>query len=468
MKTSLPERRPPRDGRAGVPGVPDGSDGSGRRGTSAARTRVKVGIAVLGLAVALTAGASLFPWQTVPPGTGSAEVPVQIAGPAELPSSAASVEEAIKGLGDRLRRLPRDDQAWAGLGAAYIQQARLTADPSLYPRAERALARSAELSPDNFAALTGQAALAAGRHDFAEAVRLARRSAAVNPYGPGAQAVLADAYTQLGRYGDAERAIDRMMELRPGVAAFTRASYAAELRGDRAEARRMLERALQDAFTPADVAYCHYYLGELDLHAGDLAGAAERYRTALQASPDFTPALAGTARAAALDGRTAEALDLYATVVGRLPLAQYVVEYAEVLKASGADPSGQWELLRAQRRLMAEAGVKDDLTWAEYEADHGSPARAVEHARAEYARNPNVVAADALAWSLHRDGRSREALPYAEKATATGWRNALLLHHRTEIERALGMKDRARRSADAARDANPAFSPRLPALARFS
>ncbi|GII27814.1 tetratricopeptide repeat protein [Planotetraspora mira] len=424
---------------------------------------VRIAAAVLGTAAVLTLGAALIPGERPSPAvTGMS----QAAG--EIPVSATSVKDTIRALTTRLQRLPRDYQAWAQLGSAYVQQARLTADPSFYPRAEQALARSLALRPGDFAALTGQAALAAGRHDFAEAVRLARLSEAANPYGQGAQAVLADAYTQLGRYGEATRAIDRMMALHPGVGAFTRASYDAELHGDHTTARRMLERALDDAFAPSDIAYCRYYLGELALHSGDLKRATEQYRLALKAAPDFTPALAGTARAAALSGRSAEAADLYGTVVARLPLAQYVTEYAEVLSSAGRDPADQWALLRAQRDLMKESGVKDDLTWAEYEADHGSPALAVEHARAEYARNPNVVAADALAWALHRDGHDQEALPYARKATATGWRNALLHHHRAEIERSLGMDEEARRSAARVRDADPSFSPDLPALARFS
>ncbi|GAA3135013.1 hypothetical protein [Nonomuraea salmonea] len=48
--------------------------------------------------------------------------------------------------------------------------------------------------------------------------------------------------------------------------------------------------------------------------------------------------------------------------------------------------------------------MRDDLTWAEFEADHGDPKAAVRHARAEYTRNPNLVAADALAWSLFKAG----------------------------------------------------------------
>ncbi|MFI6810890.1 tetratricopeptide repeat protein [Nonomuraea sp. NPDC050328] len=364
-------------------------------------------------------------------------------------------------LQERLKRLPDDHRSWARLGVQYVEQARLTGDPSFYPRAERALATAAALAPADDTVLSGRAALAAARHDFPAAARLALQAVRANPYGAAAFGVLADARTQLGDLDGAHEATERMMALRPGVAAFTRASYAAELRGDLTGARRFLEHALADATAPADLAYCRTYLGELALRSGDLAGARGWYGQALAASPGFVPALAGQARAHALAGELPAALALYDRITARLPLPQYLVEQGEVRIKAGLAPD--WALLRAQQRLAAEAGVLDDLTAAEFEADHGDPELAVRHARAEYGRNPNVVAADALAWALHRAGRSREGLPYARKATAVGWRNALLQHHRAEIERALGRPARSR-----ALEFNPRFDPALPALARFS
>ncbi|GIH27247.1 hypothetical protein Aph01nite_55570 [Acrocarpospora phusangensis] len=408
-------------------------------------------------AVALTAGAALIP--------GSESSPAPMA-PAVAVGANGSAPGSIPALQVRLKRLPKDDGAWAALGAAYVQQARVTGDPSFYPKAEQAVARSLALKPGNFAGLTGQAALAAGRHDFTAAVRLAGQAIEANPYGPVAYGVLADAHTQLGAYDQATKAIARMMELAPGVSSFTRASYDAELHGDQATARRMLEYALRDAYLPGDVAFCRQYLGELALHSGDLDEARDHYEAALAADPQFVPAQAGLARVAALGGDLAGAADRYAAVTGRLPLPQYLVEYGEVLEKLDRDPSAQWRLLTAQRDLMRANGVHDDITWAEFEADHGDPATAVTYARAEYARNPNVIAADALAWALHRDGRSREALPYAKEATATGWRNALFAHHRAEIERALDLP--AGKSAALVKTYNPRFDPKLPALQRFS
>jgi tetratricopeptide (TPR) repeat protein len=386
----------------------------------------------------------------------------------EAPVSAFSVSQAIAGLQNRLKRLPGDYEGWAQLGADYVQQARITADPSYYPKAEQALARAAALAPGDFAGLTGQASLAAGRHEFAQAVLLARQAIAANPYGPIAYGILADASTQLGRYPDASRAVDAMMGLRPGVSSFTRASYDAELRGDVKRAGSYLEYALRDAYAPDDIAYCRYYLGELALRSGDLDGAQRLYEAALKADPGFVPAMAGRARATALAGHLGEAASAYQAVVNRLPLSQYVVEYGEVLGRLGRNPADQWVLIGAQRALMAANGVRDDLTWAEFQADHGSAAQAVKSARAEYARNPNLAAADALAWALHKAGRSGEALPYAKKATSTGWHNALLYHHRAIIEKSLGLNAAARRSAALVKSYNPRFDPKLPALARFS
>ncbi|MFI6709817.1 tetratricopeptide repeat protein [Nonomuraea sp. NPDC050478] len=374
------------------------------------------------------------------------------AAPAGAPAPAAGRET----LQDRLKRLPDDHRGWAQLGVQYVDQARISGDPSYYTKAEGALDTAARLSPRDDAVLTGQATLAAGRHEFAEAERLAERALDANAYSAAAYGVLADARVQLGDLRGAREAVERMLDLRPGVASFARASYAAELRGDLDGARRYLEYAHEDARVPADLAYARHQLGELALHTHDFGTADRWYARALEADPGYTPALAGRARAAALGGRLDEALTRYEGVVRRLPLPQYLIEQGEVRLKAGLP--ADWTLLDAQRDLLSRTGVRDDLTWAEFEADHGDPDEAVRHARAEYARNPGLIAADALGWALFKADRPREALRYAKQATSTGWRHPVLRYHRAEIERSLG------------RDVplDPRFDPELATLARFS
>ena len=175
--------------------------------------------------------------------------------------------------------LPTDWQAFASLGLAYVQQARVTADPSYYPKAEGVLERSLGLERnDNFAAMVGMAALAAARHDFAGALRWGEQAQAINPYNGNVYGVIGDAQVELGRYQDAFATFQTMVDTRPGVASYARVSYARELMGDVPGAIKAMVAARDIAGTPADSAWASYQLGELYFNQGDLDDAAGRVR----------------------------------------------------------------------------------------------------------------------------------------------------------------------------------------------
>jgi tetratricopeptide (TPR) repeat protein len=220
-----------------------------------------------------------------------------------------------------------------------------------------------------------------------------------------------------------------------------------------------MQQALADATDPADVAFCRYYLGELAFNSGDPQAALEQYRLGLLASPDSDQLLAGRAKATAALGRTdAAALD-YATVVSRLPLPEYVFEYAQLLDSLNrtSEAQAQFALLTSIQQLFAANGVLDDLTTAVVEADHGSATEAVKHAQAEWGRRHSVLVADALGWALHRAGRDKEALGYAAQANRLGWKNATFAYHQGMIELASGQRDAARRHLSTALKINPHF-----------
>src|SRR5262245_52515592 len=109
-----------------------------------------------------------------------------------------SLSEIIAGLQARLRSEPQDWRSYAQLGLAYVQQARVTADPTLYPKADGVLQRSLQLGGgQNFDAFTGMAALAAARHDFGAALGWGERAVAANPDSAQAYAVVGDAQVEL-------------------------------------------------------------------------------------------------------------------------------------------------------------------------------------------------------------------------------------------------------------------------------
>ncbi|MER8188546.1 tetratricopeptide repeat protein [Kitasatospora sp. NPDC094015] len=389
----------------------------------------------------------------------------------EPPGVDSSLARGIAKDQQRLRTSPADAAGWSRLGAEYVEQARLTADPAYYPKADEALNRSLSTQPDgNADALTGLGALANARHRFADARDLAERAIAAAPLHWPAYAVLADARTQLGDDQGATEAVQHLLDLRPGTASFTRAAYDLEQHGRTDDARTALQRALEDAFDPADRAFCRYQIAELDRNGGHVEQALTGYHQALADDPTYTPALAGRARAEAALGDPDAAVRDYTAALARVPLPQYLLELGELQESLGhlTEAREQYRLLTAEQQLAAANGVVDDLTLGQYQADHGDPEQAVTLLRAEWQRRHHVLVADALAWALHRQGHDADALPLAEQAQQHGWHNALFAYHRGEIERSLGLADAARQHLADALRTDPSFNPLQVPVARTS
>ncbi|WP_434445280.1 tetratricopeptide repeat protein [Lentzea sp. E54] len=347
--------------------------------------------------------------------------------PAPPPATqTSSLQRTAESLQAKLRRTPADAAAWAQLGSTHVELARVTFDPQHYTRAEKALTESLRLKPDgNGEAFIGRGALANARHDFAAARDWAQRAVSVPPDSASAQGVLVDALTQLGDSSGESVALQRMLDLRPGVASFTRAAYHFELRGRLDEARGALERALEAASSPDEAAFCRLHLGRLALNEGRLDEATEH----------FADSVPGKAELALRQGRPGDAADAYRSLVSKVPSPEYLVRYGEALEAAGrpAEARAQYDL--ALRQLRALGG--DDLTAALIAADHGDPAEALRFAEKEWAKRQSVFTADAMAWALHVNRRSAEALPYSDKAVALGWRDPSVLRHREAILRSL-------------------------------
>ncbi|MFF7858469.1 tetratricopeptide repeat protein [Streptomyces sp. NPDC007904] len=429
------------------------------RGSRGVRLTLCAGL----LAVAMTAGAVAAGGGRDAARAGADAVPATGAY-ASGALAGGDLDAGVRSLQAHLRSQPRDFGGWATLGLAHVEQARTQGDPAGYPQAERALARSLELAPGNEQALAGRAALAAARHDFTGALAYADRALGRNPYSERALCSRVDALVELGRYDEAARAVGTADRRRPGVPVFARYAYVRELRGDTRTAREVLERALDGASSPADVAYVATALGQLAWNRGDHPAALRHYARALAADDDHLPALEGRARAQAASGDRAAAIRTLERVVARAPLPGPLVALGELYEVRGAPGDRakareQYALVDAWTALARAGGVNADLDTALAAADHGDAREALRAARAAWDRRHSVHTADALAWALHANGRDGEALPYARRATATGYRNAVLLYHRGMIERATGHDRAARGSLSAALELNPGFSP---------
>ncbi|MEV6302622.1 hypothetical protein AB0M02_24635 [Actinoplanes sp. NPDC051861] len=389
--------------------------------------------------------------------------------PTTVPAAQSAVRPPADLLGDRiaraqqrLRDVPGDWPGWAALGGAYLEQARITADPGLYPKAEQAAKRSLALRRDgNGDALVVLGALANARHDFPAARDHARAALTIDSFDADAYGVLTDALTQLGDAAGATSAAQRMLDLRPGLAAYTRASYDLELRGRLAEANDLMRRGLDGAVDPHDVAFCRVQLGDLAFGRGDLDTASAEYAAALSADPSSIAARHGTLRVMAARGDLRGALTGYAGLTASLPSTSALLEYAELLRLAGreAEASQQLELAEAAEGLFTANGGADGLTAAALALARNRPADAVAAASAEWKKRRHPDVADTLAWALHATGRDAEALPYAERAVAGGGHTAVHTYHLGMIQLSLGRQAEARTEIDRALRTNPYFSP---------
>jgi tetratricopeptide (TPR) repeat protein len=428
--------------------------------TRNARTAVLLAASIASLAIGVAALA-------VPDNRATRSVVVS-AGTASSPAGGA-LDARIARSQVHLRQVPGDWQEWATLGLDYVEQAKVTVDPTYYPKATAALERSLRLEgSDNFVAMAGEAALAAARHDFRDAMRWARRGLRIDPESAVLMGALTDALTQLGHYRAADATARRMELLRPGADAEARLSYAAELRGETSAARVFMRQALRHAVTGSDAAFARYYLGELALNSGRPRAALHQYDAGLRADPSYVALREGRAKAEAALGRFSVALRDLADVVARVPQPSYLLEYAALLQALGRDSMArqQYDVFRVEERLFRANGVRLDTDQTLFEADHGDPAVAVAAGRAALRTRPFVESWDAYAWALHRAGHDRAALVAADRALATGMRNALFHFHRGVIEHALRADIAARRDIGAALRINATFSPLQAPIAR--
>jgi tetratricopeptide (TPR) repeat protein len=376
----------------------------------------------------------------------------------ERSTTQAKIEEAYAAV----QRDPEDLGAYLTLGFAYLQNARERGDPTDYGRAELAFQEVLRRDPNSRSALAGKGALLLARHEFAEALAVGSRLTELAPKDPVGWGVMGDAQTELGRYDDAIKSVQRMVDLRPDLASYSRVSYQRELHGQLDPAIKAMEMAFRAGSTNVENhEYIRVLVGNLYFAKGDLATAEKTYDASLARAPDFTWALAGLARVRAAQGDLNEGISLYQRAVDRIPLPEFVIALGEMQEAAGRhdDARRSFEVARAIASLFASNGVQTDLDLALFEANHGDPGKALEQARAAYERQPNIKAADALAWALYKAGRLDEARERAEEALRLGTRDGVFLYHAGMIAKAQGDEPAAKSYLQKAFELNPFFSP---------
>jgi tetratricopeptide (TPR) repeat protein len=365
-----------------------------------------------------------------------------------------------------VRAAPASATVYAGLGDAYLSRARESGDPGFYSRAERAFDIALRRDPRDVAGLVGAGTLAGLRHDFGTQLQRGREAGRVAPALARPLTVVADAQIELGRYRAAARTIQQLVDLKPALASYARVSYFRELHGDVDGAVAAMRLAVSAGGSPEGTAYVQTLLGDLELARGRTGAARDAYRFALRDVPSYPQALTGLARLDVASGDLKLAAARLRRATNRLPLTSALTLLAEVERAAGHARAARANLAaaRVQHALLGKNGTRPDAEAVLFEANHGSPTRAVRLGRRVWQAAPSIRSADALGWALTRAGHVRAGYVWARRALRTGSPDPLFRLHAGVAARRAGLRPEAARHLAFAIRGRAALSPAAAAL----
>jgi len=418
-------------------------------------------VAVLGVAV-LFAGAACKPRsQSLAPDLLAEARALALS----APGGDGPLDRELVRIQERLRQAPTADD-WALLGQTWIQKARRSSDPGLYLGADGAATLALSVRPGHRGALGLRAMVLLNQHAFSEARRQAAALLAGAPDDVLALATLSDALLELGDVPGALEASQRLLDVKPGLAAYGRAAHLRWVTGDVAGAKQLYARAIEagrGGRDPEPLAWMLVQAAQVFWSEGDVDGALAGAEQALGEVSGYAPALVLEARCRLARGDP----DAASALLQRALTAQPLVESAWLLadaRTLAGDPAGA---AAAEARVVRDGRKGDPLMLGSFLASRGRDLdEALRLLEAEHRARPGLAVEDAYAWALHRAGREAEARAAIERALAHGTPDPRLLFHAGAIRLAQGERASGTALLRRALALNPAFEPLAAAEAR--
>lgn len=362
--------------------------------------------------------------------------------PAEPKASAVAVErvptyEHVRaGLGEAIERglalaggRPEDGLLPLEVASLHVERARLTGEYDDYRRAEAIL----DGRPAESKAGASHCLARARLHYALHRLEQAGASLAACPPGTDAaeiSAIRADIAMQSGRYREAEAGYRALLNQTQTPQHYIRLALLRAGMGSPAEAAALLEAAERryHGTSGAQRSWFKLQRGLIALDRGRLDEALAMYRLAADALPGWWLVDEHIAQALHLKGDLRAAKALYAGVVERTRLPEFMDALADLEREDGRHERA--EALRREARALHEKRLAEfPEAAAGHALDHflrdpGEAGRALSLAEANFAHRPSGPAAIALAKAWIVSGKPERALRPLESRLAMGWDTA--------------------------------------------
>ena len=353
------------------------------------------------------------------------------------PTRASASDREIEKWAALAKQKPNEPNGWVRLGDSYMQKARETADSGYYSLAQGCYEKALVINPKRTEALIGLAWVNGGRHEFEKSIEFANKALAIDPANNEACGLIGDAAVEMGNYDEAFAQYQKMLDIHPDLASYSRGAHAVQLGGDTRKALFLIDKAIKSGGPFSEnTAWCKAEEAKIMLNIGGYKPAEQLVKDALKKSPNNFHLLLTQAKAESAMKKYDAAIESYKKAIAIAPQIEAVVALGDVYSAVGKpeEAKKQYALVEEISKLNSVNGVKGEMQIAQFYADHDMKLpEALKIAEEEYRTRKSVYAADTLAWCYYKNNRLPEAKKMSDVAVSRKTPEALFLYHQGMI-----------------------------------
>jgi tetratricopeptide (TPR) repeat protein len=276
---------------------------------------------------------------------GSAILPAQSARPTS--------DDEINKASEAARSDPTD-AARSRLGDALMQKAREMMDLTYYGRAEAAYRKSLALTPNYANSMVGIEWVLSGRHEFKQSIEWANKVLKAEPDRADAYGLLGDAATEMGDYDSAFEYYQKMLDLKPDIASYSRSAHLLLITGGFKQATFLMSKAIgASAAYPENKAWCIAQMALLDFSQGGYLPAEQLLSQGLKDTPNNYHLLAAMGKVKGAEKDYAAAIEFYKRAEAIVPQHDVVVALGDLYTLQGQteEAAKQYALVDFIRKL---------------------------------------------------------------------------------------------------------------------